>query len=140
MHLGDNDRNQALGGFVEFDMSQLAPGAGQYESAILWGERLGGMGSGTPSGLDPVRVHEFETDILSANLVTPVGPDLGIFMQSTVDFPDVDVLSAMTSTYAQDGLVQFRLLIEPVSSDLDGVDDYFMIKCGLELRLRYLAP
>jgi hypothetical protein len=141
MHLGDNDENQTLGGFVQYHLDELAPGIDEYEYAQLYGERLGGLGKGQPNGLDPVRVREFSGDILLAGLDTTVGPDLGVFIQSTaVEYPNLSVLPAMTSSYADDELIQFRLRLEPQMSNLDDSDDYFMVACDLELRLRYLAP
>jgi hypothetical protein len=140
IHLGDNDRNQTLGGFVQFRLTDLMPGIVEYEYAHLYGERLGGQGKGDPRSIDPAHVREFSEDILLAGPDTAVGPSLGIFIQSLVDFPHVSVLPAMTSSYADDGLIQLRLRMEPSTTNLNGADDYFLIACGLELSVKYLAP
>jgi hypothetical protein len=139
MHLGDNEDNLVLGGFVQYRVDQLAAGVKEYEYAVLAGDRLQGEGKGDPRTIDPAHVREFSEDILLANSDTQVGPDLGIFIQSLND-PSTDVLPAMTSSFAEDGLIQFRVRMEPKTTNENDADDYFLIACGLELNLRYLAP
>jgi hypothetical protein len=140
LNLGDDDQNQALGGFVQFHLSDLVPGVVEYGSAFLWGERSGPLGEGDPRTLDPIRVREFSENILLAGPSTVFGPDLGVFIEAFVTYPSLSVLPAMTSTYADDGLIQFRLRGEPDESNDNDENDYFAIVNGLALSLEYLAP
>jgi hypothetical protein len=137
LDLGDYRTNETLAGFVQFDLSELAPGTKTFESATLYGERIGGAGN--PRALSGIHLAEFEEDITTADLETPTGPDLGVFLDSLTSVPSMDVLPAMTSSYAADGLVQFRLRALP-DTDGDDADDYFRLLCALDLSMIYLAP
>jgi hypothetical protein len=138
MDLGDYRTNETLLGFAQFHLSEIAPGPAIFEAAVFGGERIAG-GTGDARALDGVHLYEFEGDIMAVDLQTPTGPDLGVFLDSYADFPKLDVLPIMTSSYAEDGLIQLRMKVVP-DSDGDSVDDYFRLTCSFDLRLVYLVP
>jgi hypothetical protein len=137
MDLGDYRTNEPLAGFVQFDLSELAPGATTFEVAQFYGERTDTKGD--PRALDGVHLYEFEGDIMEVDLMASTGPDLGVFLDSFTDAPRLSVLPAMTSSYAADDLIQLRMKVVP-DSDGDDEDDYFRLRCAFELRMTYLAP
>jgi hypothetical protein len=137
MDLGDYRTNVPLAGFVQFHLSELVPGATTFEVANFYGERIDSKGD--PRTLDGVHLYEFEGDIMNVDLDTPTGPDLDIFLDSYTTVPRLSILSAMTSSYAEDGLIQIRMKVVP-DSDGDGEDDYYRLTCSFDLSLIYLAP
>jgi hypothetical protein len=137
MDLGDYRTNVPLAGFTQFHLSELAPGVTTFEVADFYGERVDSRGD--PRLLDGVNLYEFEGDIMTVNLDTPTGQSLGLFLDSYTDVPHLSVLPAMTSSYADDGLIQIRMKVVP-DSDGDGEDDFFRLTCAFDLSLVYLAP
>jgi hypothetical protein len=125
-----------LAGFIQFRLGELVPGVTAFESASVAGERVAN-GDGDPRGLDGVKVYEFEGDIATVDLNTPTGPSLGVFLDSFADFPRLSILPALTSTYAEDGLVQLHLKAAP---DGDGEADYYRLLCAFSLLVTYIAP
>jgi hypothetical protein len=137
MDLGDYRTNVPLAGFAQFRLSELAPGVKTFEVADFYGERVDSRGD--PRSLAGVHLYEFEGDIMAVDFDTPIGTDLGIFLDSFTDFPHLSVLSAMTSSYAADGLIQIHMRVIP-DSDGDDEDDFFRLTCTFSLSLVYLAP
>jgi hypothetical protein len=139
MRVGDTDSNRPLFGFVQFDLDDTAPNVTEWESATLWGVRTDH--AGMPKDLGGIHVHEIESDIATANGATALGEDYGVFLNAIVPNAELELTDALTTSFASDGLVQFRLQTA-IASNLQnpGVNDFWVLDCAFDLNLIYLAP